>query len=53
MRKVKVGIVQQQISNDVQENMNLLKKNIEQCSAQGAELVVLQELHNTLYFFHT
>ena len=50
MRKVKVGIVQQQISNDVQENMNLLKKNIEQCSAQGAELVVLQELHNTLYF---
>jgi N-carbamoylputrescine amidase len=50
MRKVKVGIVQQQISNDVQENMNLLKKNIEECSAQGAELVVLQELHNTLYF---
>ena len=45
-----MGIVQQQISNDVQENMNLLKKNIEQCSAQGAELVVLQELHNTLYF---
>lgn len=53
MRKVKVGIVQQQISNDVQENMNLLKKNIEQCSAQGAELVVLQELHNTLYFCQT
>lgn len=48
-----MGIVQQQISNDVQENMNLLKKNIEQCSAQGAELVVLQELHNTLYFCQT
>lgn len=53
MKKIKVGIVQQRVSENVQENMNLLKKNIEQCAAEGAQLVVLQELHNTLYFCQT
>lgn len=53
MRKLKVGIVQQKISENVQVNMDLLKKNIEQCADKGAQLVVLQELHNTLYFCQT
>ncbi len=53
MRKIKVGIVQQKISENVQVNMDLLGKNIEQCADKGAQLVVLQELHNTLYFCQT
>ncbi len=54
MSKVlKVGIVQQCNGADVEQNKSLLKNNIEQCVAQGANLVVLQELHNSLYFCQT
>ncbi|MCQ2205015.1 MAG: carbon-nitrogen hydrolase [Bacteroidales bacterium] len=35
------------------ENMDKLRRNIEECAKKGAELVVLQELHNTLYFCQT
>lgn len=34
-------------------NREKLTKNIRTCAAQGAELVVLQELHNGLYFCQT
>ena len=30
-----------------------LAKSIEACAANGAQLVVLQELHNSLYFCQT
>lgn len=52
-KTLKVGIIQQQNTADVQHNMNNLKAGIEQCAAQGAQLVVLQELHNSLYFCQT
>lgn len=49
-KKLKVGIVQQACTADVEANKENLKRNIADVAAQGAELVVLQELHNSLYF---
>lgn len=54
MNKIlKVGIVQQSNSANVEQNKANLKANIEKCAEQGAQLVVLQELHNSLYFCQT
>ena len=47
---MKVGIVQQSNGKDIRENIDKLKANVRKCAEQGAELVVLQELHNGLYF---
>lgn len=47
---IKVGLIQLNLSNVVKENMLLLAKQIQECSEKGAELVVLQELHNSHYF---
>lgn len=47
---MKVGIIQQTCSADVEQNMQKLARNIADVASQGAELVVLQELHNSLYF---
>ncbi len=52
-RILKVGIVQQSNCADVEQNKARLKANIESCAEQGADLVVLQELHNSLYFCQT
>lgn len=52
-KTLKIGIIQQQNTADIQHNMEQLKAGIEQCAAQGAQLVVLQELHNSLYFCQT
>ena len=48
--KIKVGFIQQHNTNDINDNMQCLKKGIEQLAKQGAQLIVLQELHNSLYF---
>lgn len=50
---LKIGFVQQANSTDVQANIEKLKKNIKDCARQGAQLIVLQELHNSLYFCQT
>ncbi len=50
MRKLKVGIVQQSCGPDIQANIAKLEKHIRQAASQGASLIVLQELHNSLYF---
>ena len=49
-RKIKVGIIQQANTKDLRTNLMNLAKSIEACAAQ---LVVLQELHNSLYFCQT
>jgi N-carbamoylputrescine amidase len=49
-RTIKVGLVQQSNTASLKENLKKLTENIEACVAQGAQLVVLQELHNSLYF---
>ncbi|WP_039927678.1 carbon-nitrogen hydrolase [Coprobacter fastidiosus] len=51
--KIKVGLIQQSNTNDIHANMQQLKANIEDCASKGAQLVVLQELHNSLYFCQT
>ncbi len=50
MSKLKVGIVQQTCSNDKQDNINKSITEIKKCALEGAELVVLQELHCGIYF---
>ena len=47
---MKIGIIQQSCTSDVQANKEKLARNIADVAAQGAQLVVLQELHNSLYF---
>lgn len=49
-RILKVGIVQQSCTVDVEANKQKLAAHIAQVAEQGAQLVVLQELHNSLYF---
>ncbi|WPP48975.1 carbon-nitrogen hydrolase [Catalinimonas niigatensis] len=52
-KSIKVGLIQQSNQAEVEANVNKLIQNIETCAAQGAQLVVLQELHNSLYFCQT
>lgn len=50
---MRVGIIQQHNNGDVVDNRNRLATKIDELAAQGAELVVLQELHDSLYFCQT
>lgn len=50
MKSLKVGLIQQRCVADVDTNRQKLAANIEDVVTHGAELVVLQELHNSLYF---
>ena len=50
MKSLKVGLIQQRCVADVDMNRQKLTANIEDVVTHGAELVVLQELHNSLYF---
>ncbi len=45
--------MQQANTGSVEENIGKLERNIRACAERGAELVVLQELHNGLYFCQT
>ncbi len=50
---MKIGIIQQHNTADADNNKCRIKAKIESLAAQGAELIVLQELHNGLYFCQT
>lgn len=50
MRELKIGIIQQHNIADTNDNMRRLSENIESLAHDGAQLIVLQELHNSLYF---
>jgi len=50
---MQTGLIQQQNTADIRENISKLQQNIRSCAQQGAELVVLPELHNSLYFCQT
>ncbi len=52
-KEVVVGLVQQRNTNNIGENRRKLAENIAKCAGKGAELVVLQELHDSLYFCQT
>ena len=53
MKQLKIGIVQQHNTADTADNMRRLAASITSLSLQGAQLIVLQELHNSLYFCQT
>ncbi len=50
MSKLKVGMVQQTCSTDKQANIDKSIAGIRACVHDGADLVVLQELHGGIYF---
>lgn len=53
MKTIKVGLIQQANGSDIMANRQKLANNIAHCAGQGAQLIVLQELHNSVYFCQT
>ena len=51
--KLKVGIIQQHNTADIDQNKKRLADKCRQLAGKGARLIVLQELHNSLYFCQT
>lgn len=51
--KLKVGIIQQSNTADVEDNRRRILRAIETLASQGAELIVNRELHDSLYFCQT
>ena len=47
---IKIGIIQQSNSASIETNRANLIHKIKQLANDGAELIVLQELHDSLYF---
>ena len=50
---MRLGIIQQHNTVDVADNMHRLADTIAHLAENGAKLIVLQELHNSLYFCQT
>lgn len=50
MKQLKVGVLQQHNTGNNDDNKRRLTEGIRSLAASGAELIVLQELHNSLYF---
>ncbi len=50
---MKIGLIQQSNTVHPADNVDKLEQNIRSCATQGVELIVLQELHNGLYFCQT
>lgn len=50
MRNLKVAVIQQRCSHDITTNQKKTKIFIRDAATAGAELILLQELHSTVYF---
>jgi len=50
---LRTGIIQQSNTGNQQDNINRLEKNIRSLAGKGIDLIVMQELHNSLYFCQT
>lgn len=50
MKELKIGILQQHNTADQEDNLKRLAEGIADLAHRGAQLIILQELHNTLYF---
>ncbi len=50
---MKTGIIQHKITADREDNRSRLAQAVKRVADKGAELVVLQELHDSLYFCQT
>jgi N-carbamoylputrescine amidase len=53
MNTIKAGLVQMACTSDIAANIKKSINGINKCASEGAELVVLQELHTSLYFCQT
>ena len=53
MKELRVGFLQQHNTADTKDNILRLGEGIADLAKRGAQLIVLQELHNTLYFCQT
>ena len=53
MRELKIGFLQQHNTADTNDNLLRLAEGIRDLAQRGAQLIVLQELHNSLYFCQT
>ena len=53
MRELRIGFLQQHNTADTKDNILRLGEGITDLAKRGAQLIVLQELHNTLYFCQT
>ena len=53
IKTIKTGIIQQANTADISSNKTRLSEKIKKLAKDGAQLVVLQELHDSLYFCQT
>ncbi len=53
MKNLKIGLLQQHNTAEREDNIRRLCEGIENLAQRGAQLIVLQELHNSLYFCQT
>lgn len=51
--KIHIALLQQSCSDNLEHNANNITADIESAAKQGAQLILLQELHNGLYFCQT
>ncbi|HEX6981411.1 MAG TPA: carbon-nitrogen hydrolase [Balneolaceae bacterium] len=52
-RKVKLGLIQLQCTEDIKTNVDKTKDRIVEASNRGAQVILLQELFSTTYFCRT
>lgn len=50
MSQLRIGILQQKKTAGIIENMKAIEENVTDLARRGAELIILSELHNSLYF---
>ncbi|MDE6369311.1 MAG: carbon-nitrogen hydrolase [Muribaculaceae bacterium] len=50
---IKVGIIQQHNTEDIADNRKRLCEKVRELAAKGADMIVNQELHDSLYFCQT
>ena len=53
MKEIRIGFLQQHNTADVKDNILRLSEGIADLAKRGAQLIILQELHNSLYFCQT
>ena len=51
--ELRIGFLQQHNVADIKDNLSRLAEGIEDLARRGAKLIILQELHNSLYFCQT
>lgn len=50
MSELRIGILQQHKSADVKANIKAIEEEVTDLARRGAKLIILSELHNSLYF---